>query len=157
VAGQPAKRRCRVTIEVVPRAGVGAAADGATLLISTGMLEFVRNDDELAVVIAHRLAHMIADWPKTQPLLSSGPPHVPEPVFDAARERIADRTSLFLLARADIDPAVAVRFWQRMAGLPAGANDWLVRHPVTRDRLEAMAGIVTEIGMLRDAKQALLP
>jgi predicted Zn-dependent protease len=156
---RPAKQRCHVTVELVPREGVGAAADGDSLLVSTGMLGFVRNDDELAVVIAHRMAHLIADTPKAaaQPWLSRGPPREPEPVYDAPRERVADRISLFVLARADIDPAVALACWRRMQGLPRDANDWLVRHPVTPERIEAMAGIVTEIGMLRDARQALLP
>lgn len=161
VAGQPAKQRCKVMIELVPHPGIGAAADGATLMISAGMLGFVRNDDELAAVIAHRLAHQIADWPpaSTEPLvsLSPWPPRQPEPVFDPARERAADRISLFVLARAGIDPAVAVAFWRRLQSLPPDANDWLMRHPVTPARLEAMAGIVTEIGLLREAHQALLP
>jgi hypothetical protein len=158
------RAQCRITFRLVARAGVGAAADGNQVLLSTGLLGFVRDDDELAAVMAHRMAHLLLERPPPPALLarvgdtvglSSG--RAPEPVFDPAQERAADRVSLFLMARAGRDPAVAVRFWRRMASLPPDANDWLLRHPVSTERLAAMAAIATEIAMLQAAGQPLLP
>jgi hypothetical protein len=157
-------RQCKITFRLVPRAGVGAAADGSEILLSTGLLGFVQDDDELAAVMAHRMAHLLIERAEPQPFLARlgnavgvlGE-RVPEPVFDAAQERAADRVSVFLLARADIDPAVALRFWRRMATLPPGANDWLVRHAISADRIEAMTAIAAEIAALRAARQRLVP
>jgi len=158
------RAQCKLTFRLVPRAGVGAAADGNQILLSTGLLAFVRDDDELATVMAHRMAHLLLERPAPQAFLTrlgstigrSGE-RAPEPVFDPAQERAADRVSLFLLARAGRDPAAAVRFWRRMASLPPDASDWLLRHPVPAERIDAMAAIATEIAMLRAAGQPLHP
>jgi hypothetical protein len=164
IKGSVSREQCDVTFQVVPDAGVGAAADGSVILLSAGMLAFVRDDDELAVVMAHRLAHRLDDSRVRPPFATRlgdavGLPLGPasEPVYDAAREAAADRMTLFLLARTDRDPAVAVRFWLRMASLPAGANDWLVRHAVSARRLDALTAIASEIAMLRAAEQPLEP
>jgi Zn-dependent protease with chaperone function len=158
------REQCKITFRLVPRPGVGAAGDGDAILLSAGMLGFVRDDDELATVMAHRMAHRLVEPPAPQPFLTRlgsdlgvADGRVPEPVFDPASERAADRVSLFLLARADRDPAAAVRFWQRMATLPPGANDWLARHAISAERIEAMTAITTEIAMLRAAGQPLKP
>jgi Zn-dependent protease with chaperone function len=159
--GKPASKRCAITIRLLDRPGIGVAAEGNELWVSTGMLRFARDDGELATVLAHRLAHLLASYPNDAPPLLSrvglGGTAAPEPVFDPASERAADRLSLFLLANADVEPAIALRFWQRLATLPPDGSDWLLRHPVTHARLEAIAGVVTEIKMLRDAHQALVP
>jgi Zn-dependent protease with chaperone function len=156
--------QCAITFREVPRDGVGVAAVDDEILVSAGMMRFARDDTDLAVVLAHRVAHLIAEYPGRPRFgarvrdavgLGSGPG--PEPVYDAPREYAADRVSLFLLARADFDPADAPRFWRRMASLPPNASDWLIRHPVSGERIERMEAIVAEITVLRGAKQALVP
>ncbi|HUA54681.1 MAG TPA: M48 family metalloprotease [Candidatus Sulfotelmatobacter sp.] len=160
----PLPAECAITFREVPRDGVGVAAIGDEILVSAGMLRFARDDSDLAVVLAHRMAHLIAEHAarpgfgaRLRDAVGFGPGPAPEPVYDAAHEYAADRVSLFLLARADFDPAAAPRFWRRMASLPPDADDWLIRHPITPERIERMDGIVAEIAVLRRAKQALVP
>jgi len=110
------------------------------------------------------MAHLIAEHPgrprfgaRVRDAVGLGPGPEPEPVYDAPREYAADRVSLFLLARAGLDPADAPRLWRRMASLPPTASDWQIRHPVSGERIERMEAIVAEITVLRRAQQALVP
>jgi hypothetical protein len=157
-------RECRVSFRLMPTETIGAIADGPEIILTSGLLSFARDDDELATIIAHRMGHMIAEYgPPPSRLVRLGamlgiePARAPEPVFDAGREHAADRVSLFLLAHAKFDPAVAIRFWRRVAAIPPGGNDWLLRHPVSADRIERMEGIALEIETLRKLDQPLDP
>jgi Zn-dependent protease with chaperone function len=157
-------RECRVGFRLMPTDIIGAIADGPEIILTSGLLRFARDDGELATIIAHRMGHMIAEHdPAPSRLVRLGaalgiqPARAPEPVFDAARELAADRISLFLLARAKFDPAVAIRFWRRVAAIPPGGNDWLQRHPVSAERIERMEDVAVEIETLRKLDQPIEP
>lgn len=155
---------CAITFREVARDGIGAAAIDNEILVSGGMMHFAQDDSDLAVVLAHRMAHLIAEHPgrprfaaRVRDAVGLGAGPAPEPVYDPAREYTADRVSLFLLARADLDPAAAPRFWRRLASLRPDATDWSIRHPISAERIERMDAIVAEITVLRGAQQPLVP
>ncbi len=50
---------CASRYEVMMARGLDAQADGSVVQIAVGMVEAARNEDELAVVLAHELAHNV--------------------------------------------------------------------------------------------------
>jgi hypothetical protein len=95
-----------------------AFADGRYAIMTTKMLEFMQSDDELAVAMAHELAHNILGHPGE--LEAKG---VPYGFFrglgkNAARvlrtEQEADRLGVKLLWAAGYDVSAAVPFWRRL-------------------------------------------
>lgn len=68
--------------------------------VTTGFMRFARTDDELALVVAHEIAHQL-----------DGMQFVTGP----QREVLADRLGLYLVARAGYDVSIAPDFWDRVA------------------------------------------
>lgn len=121
------------------------AMPGGKVGVNTGMMDFVRSDDELAVVIGHEIAHVMARHASerySQALGASAigaglglavkdqDPEVRSAVMAAygigaqvglmlpysrLHESEADYIGLLYSARAGYDPRVAIDFWQRMA------------------------------------------
>jgi hypothetical protein len=95
-----------------------AFADGRYAIVTTRLLEFVRSDDELAIVIAHELAHNMLGHPdrlKEQ--------KVPNGIFrgfgrNAAHvlktEEEADQLGIRLVWAAGYDVSAAIPFWRRL-------------------------------------------
>ncbi len=81
-----------------------AATDGRTIQISAALIARTRDDDELAALVAHELAHIVLDHPARL----KGRRSIARV---KATERDADRLSVWLMARAGYDPQAAVRFW----------------------------------------------
>lgn len=83
------------------------------VVMTTAMLSFLANDDELAVVLGHELSHAIlrhADERDDEGLLE-GLGIKPSNVWK--REEAADRLGLRLVAAAGYDLAAAIPFWRR--------------------------------------------
>lgn len=83
------------------------------VVMTTSMLNFLANDDELAVVLGHELSHTIlrhADERDDEGLLE-GLGIKPSNVWK--REEAADRLGLRLVAAAGYDLAAAIPFWRR--------------------------------------------
>lgn len=92
------------TVHLLSANEVNAYARGGTVYVTLGMVRFVRNDDELALVVGHELGHLVAD--RDPGVARSAPEH---------RERLADAHALVGLYRAGYDIRVACDVWRRMA------------------------------------------
>lgn len=76
--------------------GINAYFDGTKIVVFTGLMEAVRNEDELAMVIAHELAHAMQHhvWQGGFPDIGLDSREV---------EANADRMGAFLMMRAGFD------------------------------------------------------
>lgn len=114
LTGTPA---CRSRFELRPTGEYGASADGDIVGITSAMLGFMVDDDELAAILAHELAHNILEHRKR--LNAAGIQRgLMQQLGRNARltletEIEADRLSIWLMANAGYDPSGAVRFWTR--------------------------------------------
>lgn len=135
---------CRYPVRATIGDYVNAHVDGETIIITTGLLRFVENDDELAAVIGHELAHRILGHRRSR--LRS-------------RERAADYLGVYLAARAGYDPAAAANFVRRLAAehpelISERASP---AHPSTASRVAAIEQTVTEIRDKQRAGAELFP
>lgn len=88
---------------------------GGKIGVLTGLLKIVENDDQLAAVIAHEVAHALAHHASERVarervvgrgLLSLS--------YDREQELEADHIGIFLMTFAGYDPREAVEFWTGM-------------------------------------------
>lgn len=95
---------------------VNAFSNGYDVVVTTAMLDFVRSDDELALIIGHEMAHFILGHP---------PMHTSDKLLASIginsglfwkREEAADRLALRLMAAAGYDLDAAIPFWRRFLG-----------------------------------------
>lgn len=175
-ANVPLTQACGFGIELGNVDNVNAYSDGRRVLITRGMLNFARNDTELAYVMAKELAHtalghptrqqmnatiggiidnMIRVTPDTAPLSGmAGVKPMPQELDQAA-----DTLSLYMLARAGYSIDGAAAFWQRLANqYPASVlNGYTAIHPDTDARLAAIRKTASEIRAKQSAKKTLMP
>lgn len=109
---------CEVRGRLARSSQANAFANGHTAIMTTRMLEFIENEDELAVVMAHEIAHNLLGHPAR--LESQKVPGGLLRGFgkNAARvhatEEEADRLGLRLLWAAGYDVSAAIPFWRRL-------------------------------------------
>ena len=139
---------CLVRPELAIDAGTIAHADDRLLQISSALADRF-DDDGLAVVVAHELAHIVLEHGAKR--VAAGISHGWAGEFGrSARltreaEDEADRFSARLLANAGFDPVIAVRFWQGPGraldmGLLRGAT-----HASASARARAIAGAIAQL------------
>jgi predicted Zn-dependent protease len=130
-------KRCQVRIVVREDRLPNAASDRESIAVTTGMLA-VTNDDELAAVLAHELAHLILGHAER-----IGEPITP--TWKMQSEFEADALSLSILSDAGFDPRAAISFVRRFSeasgGLPLSAL-----HPSTGDRVGALERAYRSLG-----------
>jgi predicted Zn-dependent protease len=141
------------------------ALPGGKIGVFTGMLDVAENQDQLATVIAHEVAHVVADHPNERlstayaaqqglqlaQVMAGGPSGQRSQLmgllglgaqfgvlmpFDRAQEREADLVGLDLMAKAGFDPSESIGLWQNMARA-GGAQppEFLSTHPSTESRM----------------------
>lgn len=113
-----------IPFEVLDSNEVNAYNRGGKVYVTLGMLRFVRNDDELALVVGHELGHLVAERRGEAGRLS------PE-----NRERTADHHALVGLHRAGYNLVAACELWERMATeLAQTPMRWMGSHPSFAER-----------------------
>jgi len=162
-----------VTVALTPEAACGhrvhldvsdelnARADGADVFISTALAGFTQSDDELALILAHELAHNILGhrerFDREAPARRVFGNLAVAPGSLAAAEREADRWSLYLMHRAGFDVDVAAPFWRRF-----GEANWRVRwaqwgHPSAEVRARQLETVAAEIAEAGGPPQSVRP
>ena len=136
---------CPARIRLARSDQTNAFANGHYVIATTALLDFIRSDDELAIVIGHELAHNILRHPAR--LDAQG---VPERGLlrgfgkNAARVRVteeeADRLGLRLAWAAGYDVRAAIPFWRRYYA----AFDRLPQLFRTHPGLEARERLIVE-------------
>lgn len=142
-----------------------------------GLLEFARSDDEVGSVLGHEVGHLVARHPAerisqelavqagvsvAQMLIAENAGQWTDEIgaalgmgavfgvilpYSRRHELEADRVGVDLMRKAGMDPAAAVRFWERMAGradAAAQAPEVISTHPADARRLEELRAAVGE-------------
>lgn len=143
---------CLGRVRLARSTQVNAFATGRAVVMTVAMLNFLRSDDELAVVLGHELAHNIFHHRamRSEEGILRGLGIKPSAVWK--REEAADRFGLRLMAEAGYDLDAAIPFWRRYLG----KYDWFPQifrsHPSlgARERIAA-----EEIAAIRRAKAGL--
>jgi predicted small secreted protein len=168
---------CDYEAVLVMEESLNAFADGQRIAIFRGMLRFA-NDQELAIVIGHELAHNFMGHVEAQQrngLLGTIAEMIAQAKgiptqgalgaaislrFSPAFETEADYVGLYVLARSGIEIKDAAKFWRRMAAAnPNGISQrgMIASHPATSERFVALQKTVQEIEAKRAAGKALDP
>ena len=138
--------------------------DGRRIMVTRGMMKLARTDSELAAVIAKGMAHNILLHPQelkmteaVRGLMNDLRVGASEDAYsDAPRlasmpgemDGLADRLSLYLLARVGYDFHAAPSFWNRVANSSA-AKSFTALHPATDARIAAMEKTLRDIKLAR--------
>lgn len=103
---------------------VNARTDGEDIHVTSELVRQFKDDNSLALVIAHELAHAVAAYSNS-------------PLSKTSRKQLeleADRMALIMMARAGYDMDAAITYWQnRDHPHPAGHSE---THPDLGARLE---------------------
>ena len=146
VPGCPARSRLARSSQA------NAFADGRYAIMTTRFLPFFRNDDELAVAMAHELGHNILRHP--QQLEAQGVPHgIFRHIGRNARlvratEIEADRLSVRLLWSAGYDLNAIIPFWRRLYGRGDSIFQLISAHPGLRARERIINETLAELAAL---------
>lgn len=172
----PLTNACAFGIELGNTDNVTAYADGHRVLITRGMMNALRSDDELAYVMAKEMAHntlahttkqrmnatvggIIDNLTRIQPDMSTmvglaGVKPMPQDL-----DAMADKLSMYMLARAGYNIDGVIPFWKRMASqYPATAlNSYTALHPAIAYRASAMEKALADIKAKQAKKKPLVP
>ena len=111
----PAELGCVTRFQVIPARSPDARADGRYVQLHEGLGRYVRDDSELAAVIAHEFAHNVLRHKARLDALNvrrgASGNFGRNAVLIRETEVEAERLSVHLLHRAGFDPEAAVRFW----------------------------------------------
>lgn len=150
----PLTLACAFSIELGNADNVNTYADGRRVLITRGMLNFAKSDEELAYLIAKDMAHnslghairqrMVATTGSVIDNLMRAKPDVTATAgtggirpFPQELDAAADNMALYMLVRAGYSIDGYAAFWQRLAtqypvSIP---NGYTALHPATAYRL----------------------
>jgi predicted Zn-dependent protease len=140
---------CRSRVELAPGNAINANANGLVAQISGRLVDWIESDDELALVIAHEMAHNLLGHPKklNEKSTLSG---LATSIGLAGRaqrqmELDADRMGIMMVARAGYNYKIAPDFWARLYSNAPLASFFATTHPTTRTRRENAQRVVDEL------------
>jgi hypothetical protein len=175
---------CHYRVELVPVFLANAATDGNKIIVTQGLLDFVANDDELALVLGHEMSHaglhhvrnkvasvLIGRLADQALKLTTGPAgkilinHIrpAEKIIGNANsqdyEREADYVGLYLLARAGYDTQNTKKFWVRLAAEYPEFIEYSYwnSHPATPERMLLLKESTAELAEKRTRGLPLTP
>jgi ribosomal protein S28E/S33 len=139
---------CGYPVQTLNSDKVNAYSDGQNIKITKGMLWFVDDDAELAMVLAHELAHNVMGHAGTF-----------RGMFEdkKSREADADRVGLYLMARAGFEIDSAPKFWRRVAAAFPRMIGSSASHPIMPYRIVALKETTREIRAMESSGLPLIP
>jgi len=169
---------CNYPLQVKMSNAINAYADGRNVVITSGLIRFAESDAEIAMVLAHEIAHngmqhieskesnasvagvldiafAAAYGVNTHGLFAQ----MGSQAFSKEFEQEADYVGLYIMARAGISMDGVGDFWRRMAAESPDANkDSIFRtHPISAQRTLAIEKATAEIDAKVSGGEALLP
>ncbi len=172
-------RACRYSAQLDPQQVINAYADGKHIFVARGMMGFTKDDDELALVLSHEMAHnimghieakkrnmgvgLLADLAAA--ILSRGQvsgtnfAQLGAGAYSQEFEGEADYVGLYIMQDAGLPIANAPKFWRRMAAMAPGniKSNYSASHPSTAYRMVALEETVKEINAKVSKGEPLVP
>ena len=151
----PSREICDYGVKLSMRSTVNAYASGKTMTMTSGMMNFTQSDDELALIVAHELAHNTMGHIRkivSNMLLSGFATRYTRPF-----ESEADYVGLYYLVRAGYDPENIEAVWQRMALIGPRSVGRAKTHPTYPDRYLRLSAGRAEIMAKQAAGEPLEP
>lgn len=173
---------CPYAVVVTQDGTINAFADGEAIYVTTGMMRFAE-DDELAVVLGHEMAHnamghidakkqnalaggllgLVADIALASQGINTGGAYTNQfaqlgaMTFSQDFEREADYVGLYALALAGYPLDEAPTFWRHMAIANPGSIQLATSHPTTAERFVRLEQVLEEIREKQEAGSELRP
>ncbi len=173
------EKACRYPAFLDPQQIVNASADGNRIMIARGMMNFAKDDNELALVLSHEMAHNLMKHMDAKKqnmavgfladlavlVLTKGQVsgsnfgQIGAGAFSQEFEAEADYVALYIMANAGLPIADAPKFWRRMAAAyPSNIKtNHSASHPSTSYRMVALEETVKEIAAKIEKKEPLVP
>jgi peptidase M48-like protein/PDZ domain-containing protein len=174
---------CNYPVVMVDKPLINASADGKGIYVYRGMMDFVRSDEELALVLGHEMAHDFRghlDAKRKNAMVGTAVGAVFDVLLAAGTgvagstfsrmggnltagaysqefEAEADYVGLYVMARAGYRIDDAANFWRRMAIGSPGSVTMTSDHPATPERFVALQAAVKEIGAKSARGEPLVP
>lgn len=174
---------CDYTLVAIKNDQLNAWADGRTVYVTSAMLRFAADDDELAVVLSHEISHnamrhmdakkrnmtigaifgAVLDAAAASQGVNTGGEFTNDfaaaasQVFSQEFESEADYVGMYLLARSHRPYTSAADFWRRMAQESPGSIKFASSHPTTAERYLRLDRTATEIQGKEARGDSLLP
>lgn len=162
---------------------INAYADGKQIVVTRGMIRFTENDEELALVLAHELAHnalthvnklqqnamtgslggllidglFAAGGVSTNGQFAQIGADIGAHQNSVAFEQEADYVGMYFMERAGYSAAHVAQFWRRMAAENSRDVTQRTSHPTSPERFLAIEGTYAEIQKKKAAGQAIAP
>jgi len=154
---------------------------GGRAAVYTGMIDFAKSDDELAVVMGHEASHAIArhgtERASTGALFNLGTNVVGAVTGSGAaqsgaqaivevglnlphsrdQEIEADEMGLLIAAQAGYDPRTSIDLWKRMQANGGGQPEWLSTHPSEGTRIERLQKLMPQATAIYQRAQQNTP
>jgi hypothetical protein len=172
----PLTPACAFGVELGNADNVNAYADGRRVMVTRGMLNFTRSDEELAYVLAKEMAHnalahaarqnmratvggVIDNLIRLHPDLSAMSGTAGIRATSQELDAAADMVGLYMAARAGYGLDNAAPFWLRLARqYPVTVlNGYTAIHPATDFRLAAIEKNIADIKAKQASGKPLLP
>lgn len=168
---------CDYPLQIRDMGIVNAFADGKAIYVTRGMMRFAVEDRELALVIAHELAHNTMGHRDKKVLNASvgllfdvlgaasgvntrgAFSDIGARAFSQDFEREADYVGMYYLARAGYPTQGVAQFWRRMAAEHPGSirTNHAATHPPTPERFLALERVGEEIRRKQADGEELAP
>lgn len=166
------KKACSYKSKLIDRPEINAFADGSSVNVTTAMMRFAQDDNELALVVGHELAHnfrghidakmgnamagqvvgAILDGilgavlkAPTGGAMGNAMGQAGAGAYSQDFEREADYAGLYVMARAGYDISNAPNFWRRMAVANPKGISHASSHPATPERFVNLEAAIAEI------------
>lgn len=146
---------CDYGVKLSMGSTINAYANGRAIVMTSGMMNFTQSDDELALIVAHELAHnTMAHVRKIvgNMIVSGFATRYTRPF-----ESEADYVGLYYLVRAGYNPEGTEDLWQRMALIGPRSVGRAKTHPTYPDRYLRLTAARKEIANKQAAGEALVP
>ena len=174
LSAQPAQR-CDYAVVMSDDTVVNAYADGDSVVVTKGMMDYVQSDDELALVVGHEMGHNVMGHISKQTgnrifgavldgliagvtgVYTNSFANAAGMMYSQEFEQEADYMGVYFMERAGYDSTGAPNFWRRMGADNPYAIGHATTHPTSAYRYVFLEKCSKEVKDKEKEGQELLP